>query len=872
MDRWQVHSGFEALDEVIQGLRLGDNVVWQVDSPEDYQWFARAFASAALADERQVVYVRFAPHPPVIEALDGVTVAAVDPSAGFDEFSRAVHHVIESRGPEVFYVFDNLSALVEPWTTDALLANFFQVTCPYLFESDTVAYFALARGRHSDRAVARIRDTTQLLVDVFRVEGQLYVHPLKVWDRYSPQMFLPHRVSGTSWAPVSYSGDAALVLTSARTHPLEPTTDAIAPWDNVYSKLIPYGGVAEDALARNPEALALKQELCRMVIGAHPEFSRLALRYITLNDLLQIRRRMIGSGRIGGKAAGMLLARRILMTRQDNDEVDFAAVLEDHDSFYVGSDVFFTFLVDNQLFRQRLQLTQDSELSWAEFEGIQERFLEGRFPPNVMAQFQSVLDYFGQAPIIVRSSSLLEDSFGNAFAGKYRSEFCANQGNPEQRLEALLRAVKLVYASAVNPNALAYRRKRGLGEGDEQMAVLIQRVSGMPHGRLFFPPLAGVAFSRNLYAWSDRIDPSQGMIRLVLGLGTRAVERVDTDYPRMIAVSQPELRPEVGVKVAQYSQRRADVLDLEANRFVTVPVTEAVGNCRNADLALFVSVVGDGYVQDPISSHQLADKGRLILTFSNLVRRTDFVPIMGHLLAKLEQAYGGPVDTEFTASVGAHGVRVNLLQCRPLRMPGAVEPALGDTVVPAGRTLFRSRRMIFGGVVRGIRYILYISPERYARIPDLETKRAIGRVVGRLNEHPAILEGRILMMGPGRWGSNNIDLGVNVSYGDIDNAAVLVEVAREEAGHLPELSYGTHFFQDLVEAEVIFLAVYPDDPEAEFNAPFFERAPNALGELLPQAGRYEEFVSLIDVPATAQGKRAHVIADSQERTAVCFVQ
>ena len=159
-----------------------------------------------------------------------------------------------------------------------------------------------------------------------------------------------------------------------------------------------------------------------------------------------------------------------------------------------------------------------------------------------------MLDYYGQAPIIVRSSSLLEDSFGNAFAGKYRSVFCPNQGDPDTRLAAFMQAVKLVYASALNPDALSYRSRRGLGENDEQMAILVQRVSGMPYRHYFFPALAGVAFSRNLYAWNDRIDPRQGIIRLVFGLGTRAVERVGSDYPRMIAISHPDLRPEVGAR------------------------------------------------------------------------------------------------------------------------------------------------------------------------------------------------------------------------------------------------------------------------------------------------------------------------------------
>jgi hypothetical protein len=870
MESFSLHSGIPALDEVVQGLRLGDNVVWQVDSLDDYRYFAQPFADEGLAEGRRVVYLRFAPHPPVLAPRPGLEVVEVDPGQGFDAFSRAVHDLIEARGRGVWYVFDSLSALAEEWATDELLANLFQVTCPFLFELDTITYFALTRGHHAHSAVARIRDTTQLLVDVYHVKGRMYLHPLKVWDRYSPQMFLPHRVSGERWTPVFQSADAAEVAASARKSPLEVSGDSIAPWESVYRRLAPYREVAPEELAANPELSALKQELGRMLIGNQPQIAELADRYFRLADLLAIRDRMVGSGRIGGKAAGMLLARRILEEPQGAGP-DFSALLEEHDSFYLGSDVFFTFLVHNNLFRLRLQLTRASSISREEFEEVETRFLAGGFPARIMDQFAGLLDYFGQAPIIVRSSSLLEDSIGNAFAGKYRSEFCANQGNPEQRMEAFLRAVKLVYASAINPDALSYRRRRGLAESDEQMAILVQRVSGMPHGRLFFPALAGVGFSRNLYAWNERIDPAQGMIRLVLGLGTRAVDRTGGDYPRMIAVSNPALRPEVGLEIVKYSQHQADVLDLQANALVTMPVEEIFAGDHHLHLRFLVSVLHDGEVRDPQSGFVEGKPEDWVVTCNNLIRRTDFVRLMGEMLARLEAAYGRPVDTEFTASVAKDGrVRINLLQCRPLIVPGSMEPVPVPTAPE--RTLFRAAKMIRGGVVRDLRYVVYVDPQAYAALRDQDLKRALGRVVGRINEHPAVEAGGLLLMGPGRWGSNNLELGVNVGYADIDNAAVLVEIARESAGQMPELSFGTHFFQDLVESETVFLAVYPDDPAATFNAPFFAASPNALTELLPDHDRYADYVKVIDVPSVTGGAQVQVVADAQEQRAICFLE
>lgn len=862
-------SGIPALDEVLQGLRPGDNVVWQVDSLDDYRYFAQPFADQGLAQGVPVVYLRFAPHPPVLAAHPGLEIVEVDPGEGFDAFSRAVHDLIEARGPGVWYVFDNLSALAQEWATDELLANLFQVTCPFLFELDTITYFALTRGKHAHSAVARIRDTTQLLLDVYHVKGRLYLHPLKVWDRYSPQMFLPHEVTGEHWSPVFHSADAAEVAASASQTPLAIGSDSIAPWDSVYRRLAPYRDTSPEDLAASPELSALKQELTRMLIGSHPQFSELADRYFRLADLLAIRDRLLGSGRIGGKAAGMLLARRILAG--DGESPDFSAALEEHDSFYLGSDVFFTFLVHNNLFRLRLQLTRASSLTREEFEEVESRFLAGGFPARIMDQFSRLLDYFGQAPIIVRSSSLLEDSIGNAFAGKYRSEFCANQGDPDQRMEAFLRAIKLVYASALNPDALSYRRRRGLAESDEQMAILIQRVSGMPHGRLFFPALAGVGFSHNLYAWNERIDPAQGMIRLVVGLGTRAVDRVGGDYPRMIAVSHPTLRPEVGLEVVKYSQRYADVLDLQANALVSLPLEELFAGAPRLPLRYLVSVLHDGEVRDPASAFLEGAPEDWVVTCNNLIRHTDFVKSLGAMLERLEAAYGRPVDTEFTASVDPGGrVRINLLQCRPLIVPGSTEPVPVPTAPQ--HTLFRSEKLIRGGLVRDLRYVVYVDPRAYATLADLDLKRSLGRVVGRLNAHPEVEAGGLLLMGPGRWGSNNLELGVNVGYADIDNAAVLVEVARESAGQLPELSLGTHFFQDLVESETVFLAVYPDDPAAGFNEAFFTDSPNALTALLPDHARYAAYVKVIDVPAVTGGARVQVVADAQEQRAICFLE
>ena len=488
-------------------------------------------------------------------------------------------------------------------------------------------------------------------------------------------------------------------------------------------------------------------------------------------------------------------------------------------------------------------------------------------------QFRDMLDYFGQAPIIVRSSSLMEDSLGNAFAGKYLSEFCANQGSPEDRLDAFTRAVKMVYASALNPDAIAYRQHRGLAESDEQMAILVQRVSGTSYRQYFFPAVAGVGFSRNMYSWTSRIDPLKGMLRLVLGLGTRAVNRVAGDYTRVVALSHPELRPEIGDKVARYSQHNVDVLDLAENRFATLGVSELLGpDFEYPGLELLASVVEDGMVRN-MEGRLASEKCRgVTITFNALLSKTNLVGVMGKMLAVLEQAYGHPVDTEFTAYVTAERrVTVNLLQCRSLRLPGVNASGELPHDLPADSILFRSSQFLSGGIVSNARYILYIDPEAYAAQPPSDMKRQLGRVIGRLNQLPQMIEGRVILIGPGRWGSTNLELGVNVGYSDISNIAALIEVANEAAGHVPELSYGTHFFQDLVESQIIYVAVYPQQADAHFNRSFFTGAPNALGRILPEAATFAPLIRLIDVPAVSGGLHAQLAADSGTRQVICYL-
>src|SRR5512138_2524249 len=190
-DRNQISTGLPGLDQVFTGLRAGDNVVWQVDSLDDYAAFVEPFSRWARHNGRRLIYFRFAKHRPLCDPSTA-EVHEVSPGPGFEAFITQIHNVIEEVGEDAFYVFDSMSDLSLERISDRMLGNFFVLTCPYLFTLNTIAYHVLLRNYHSFHASSPIAHTTQILVDVYNLRGRLYLHPRKVQHRYSPTMHMLH--------------------------------------------------------------------------------------------------------------------------------------------------------------------------------------------------------------------------------------------------------------------------------------------------------------------------------------------------------------------------------------------------------------------------------------------------------------------------------------------------------------------------------------------------------------------------------------------------------------------------------------------------------------------------------------------------------
>ncbi len=614
------------------------------------------------------------------------------------------------------------------------------------------------------------------------------------------------------------------------------------------------------------EAEGIRVSLLSFYVSSQLPFLGIAKKYVTIRDISSILEHTLGHvaspGRLGGKAAGMIVAQKILLPILARHDPDFERHIAAPDTWYISSGVFSDFIDRNDFHLFHTHKYRDREAIDAECQRIGERFESATFSPEIVAQFRGLIEEIGEHPIIVRSSSLLEDSFGLAFSGKYQSVFLANQGGVEARLAAFLRGVKTVLGSMYGPDPIIYRRDHGLLDYDERMAMIVQKVVGRRFGDYLFPFAAGVMYSYNSYAWSPKIRKSDGLVRLVFGLGTRAVDRVGGEYPRMVPLSHPLLRPEATAEqVAKYSQRMIDVINVAQGTFQTVDFRTLARASRHPDLFQAVSTTEDGRLRAPMFRTDELAEDSMYLTFENFLSRSPFVPLAKKVLAAVQAAYGRPVDIEFAWDAD----KLYILQCRSLSMRREIE----RVAIPQRRTedtLFVTHSGLSSCLITDVEYVVYVDPRAYDRLRTVEDKRRIGWAVGQLNKR---LAGKsYALLGPGRWGSNDINLGVSVTYSDINRTRLLVEIAFARDGYTPEVSYGTHFFQDLVEADIAIMPLYPDAPGTVLNEELLVRSPNALAAVDPELAQLVGVVHVVHVPSVRGGQYLHVYLDGEGQTGV----
>ncbi len=624
-----------------------------------------------------------------------------------------------------------------------------------------------------------------------------------------------------------------------------------------------------EGLELSPSArIGVRAGLIRRFLTDQLEYVVIAKNFIKVSDFHDMLQHLIfppGShGKLGGKTAGVLLAYRILKNFEEQEKI--FANIKVPKTWYISSDEMIQFMYYNNLEEMLEQKYKPIDEVRKEYPHLVQLFKNSHFSNEIVQGISMALDDFGDSPLIVRSSSILEDRLGSAFSGKYKSLFLANQGTKLENLEALLDAIAEVYASTLGPDPMQYRSERGLIDFHEEMGIMIQEVVGKQVGDYYFPSFAGVAFSINEFRWSPRIKREDGLIRLVPGLGTRAVDRLSDDYPILVAAGQPGLRANVSLEdMVRYSPQKIDVLNFKTNAFETIEIKDLMKKLGNdyPEIEKMVSLYEGDHLKKPMPFQTDFTEEDTIFTFDGLINETPFIKEIDAILKTLQKTLAYPVDIEFASD----GENFYLLQCRPQSYSKYDAPSPIPKELPEDQTIFTATKYLSHGTVPDITHIVYVSPDQYSKIETINELKAIGRAISKLNQ--ILPKRQFILMGPGRWGSRgDIKLGVNVTYSDINNTAVLIEIARKRGNYVPDLSFGTHFFQDLVEASIRYLPLYPDEKGIIFNEEFLIKSPNALFELLPAYSNLSDIIHVIEVPKAADGLVLRVLMNADLDMAV----
>lgn len=503
--------------------------------------------------------------------------------------------------------------------------------------------------------------------------------------------------------------------------------------------------------------------------------------------------KILGDGFVGGKAVGLIFAQSAVefwreRLSRHQDLIGFP------ESTIIATGYFDEFMRDNGL-EEVVQGKCDRLISQMD---MVERFMPAPLPTKLVGELRSLLET-EKRPLAVRSSSFLEDNLKHSFAGIYQSFFIPNNGSDRARLQQLETAVKLVYLSTFGDVAHEYRQKHGIRWREEKMGVLVENLIGYEHtDHLYYPLIAGVGFSKNFYPWAPCIDVDSGVVRVVMGLGTKAVGR---NYARVFSPKAPQLRPEGGSieDILKYSQREIDALDLVTGCLASPGIDDV--KQTNENIHLVTSELREGtYLMD--TPHRVDAENLLILTFDPILQRErafPFVEILEDLFYTIGRLMEVPVDMEFAVNIGGDG-KFYIVQVRPLG--GRAEHRVVNIPkrIPNRNILLSSRNVLGNGLKKGIKHIVYVPLEMYS----LERAFAIARQVGEING--CFEKEGYILIGPGRWGTSHPDLGVPVTYAEISNAQVIVECSY--GTFTPELSYGTHFFGDMVVSNILYIPVF----------------------------------------------------------------
>lgn len=826
-------------------MEMGDSIVWQCTNQYEFQNIILPYT--ILNNKRCLIkYLSFSNQTTFPVNKNEVMTYYINADEGFESLTYQVYYIIDSSPANTIFLFDFLSELQTSWVSDMMMANFFRIICPILAEVKSSGFFPILRNQHSYRAIQSIMKNADIFMDIQKQKDYIRIQLIHLQSEHH----IKNRI-------FYYQLQQQPILFTKKEKPdIEFTEDVINKkgldiWNRYFTSL---KTLSETNIFSKEES----QKICHRLMTQEEKMKALIVQHFSLGDYLSISELLIGTGKIGGKACGFLLGRKLI----EQYVPDSSNYIEPCDTYFIGTDVFYSYMVENDCWSLRLKHRLKQE-TFNEIDNLKEALLHGAFPSSIRKQFCKMLLYYEDTPIIIRSSSFLEDGYGNAFSGKYESIFCSNQGTLKERLYELEQAIRSVYISTLSPSALEYRKVRGLLGQDEQMALLVQKVAGSRYGDLYFPLAAGVSFSYNPYRWMEQINPEAGMVRIVAGLGTRAVNRTPGDYPRLIGLDRPQAMLWATTKDRhKFSQRYMDVFRLSTGKVEAKPCEDIISLLPLNQQRLVFS-------HDTEAEDFLQQQGRFRSVFftdcQGIVNNLPYISFMKSILSMLEQKYETPVDIEFSLTAREYGtIGINLLQCRPLQ--GHKSQAVTIQTHRDSDVLFEIKQASMrGSKEETINLVVIVDPKNYYETP-YNTKTSIASIIGKINQQ--IKDKNALLLVPGRIGTSSPELGVPVNYTEVSQFKAICEVAYSLAGYNPELSYGSHMFQDLVEADVFYAAINENHNTKLYRPEILSDYHDLYDQMFPDHPEYHPVIQIYDLA----DQPAVLYLDAARGHALCMIQ
>jgi hypothetical protein len=498
----------------------------------------------------------------------------------------------------------------------------------------------------------------------------------------------------------------------------------------------------------------------------------------------------------------------------------------------IGTDVFDEFMEDNNLYEIALSDREDSE--------ILARFIKARLPFRIHEDLYTFISCVS-TPIAIRSSSLLEDSHYQPFAGIYSTYMIPNiKSNERLMIEKLSEAIKSVYASAYFKDSKSYMTATLNMIDEEKMGVVLQEVIGVQYNERFYPAVSGVARSINFYPIAPE-KPEDGIVNIAFGLGKYIVDggnglRFSPRYPRKILqLSTPDL-------ALSETQKFFFALDLKPESFS--PDTDDTINLlklkiKEAEEDSALKLVASTFDYD---SHQLKEgimqAGKRLITFSPLLQHGTFplAEILQEVLEIGQREMNKPVEIEFAVNLDMPGgePRVfSLLQIRPIAGRDETIHIDQNSISPEN-TILISTTALGNGIIKGIRDLIYVKPETW----DASKTQEIARSLEKRNDWFQAEKKYYILVGPGRWGSSDPWLGIPVRWPQISNSRLIVESGLDKYRIDP--SQGTHFFQNLTSFRVGYFTINPFINEGFYNLDYLNKQPSVFEDEYIRHIRFEK--------------------------------